>query len=233
MTGTTYRRALLGLAALCAGAAALALLLPGTSSAADPVLNAEVGPGFSISLQTSGGATVTHLDAGTYTINVQDKSPDHNFHLFGSGVEKKTNVDLVENVQWSVTFTDGTYQFHCDAHPGSMNGTFTVGAVQPPPPPPPAKPGTLKGTVGPGFKISLKTKSGSPVKKVKAGKYKILVADKASIHNFHLYGPGISKKTGIRFKGNATWTVTFKKGKTYRYRCDAHPTTMKGSFKGV
>lgn len=229
-----YRRALLGLAALCAGAAALALLLPGTSSAADPVLNAEVGPGFSISLQTFGGATVSHLAAGTYTINVQDKSPDHNFHLTGTGgVDQKTDVDLVENATWSVTFTDGTYTFKCDAHPGSMNGTFTVGAVQPPPPPPPAKPGTLKATVGPGFKISLKTKSGSPVKKVKAGKFKILVADKSKLHNFHLYGPGISKKTGIPFKGNATWTVTFKKGKTYRYRCDAHPTTMKGSFKGV
>lgn len=228
-----YRRALITLVGVCAAAAALALLLPGKSSAADPVLNGVVGPGFTISLQDANGATVTHLDPGTYTINVQDKAPEHSFHLTGPGVDQKTDVDLVENVTWSVTFTDGNYEFHCDAHP-SLNGSFTVGTVQPPPPPPPpAKPGTLKGTVGPAYKISLKTKAGKPVKKVKAGKYKIQVADKAKIHNFHLYGPGLSKKTGVSFKGNATWTVRFKKGKTYRYRCDAHPTTLKGSFKGV
>jgi plastocyanin len=233
VTGTMYRRALLALAAVSAAAAVLALLLPGTSSAADPVLNGVVGPGFTITLVDANGNTVSHLDPGAYTINVQDKASEHNFHLQGPGVDQKTSVDAVENVTWSVTFTDGTYTFVCDVH-ASMNGSFTVGTVQPPPPPPPpAKPGTLKGTVGPGFTISLKTKAGKRVTKVKAGKYKIAVADKASIHNFHLYGPGLSKKTGIPFKGSVTWTVTFKRGKTYRYRCDVHRTTMRGSFKGV
>lgn len=229
------RRALLALAAVCVGAATLALLLPGTSSAADPTLTADVGAGdaFTISLKDASGSNVTHLDPGNYTIVVHDRSTIHNFHLSGPGVDRKTDIDTVKDDSWSVTFTDGTYTFKCDLHP-SMNGSFTVGTPPPPPPPPPpAKPGTLKGTVGPGFTISLKTKAGKAVKKVKAGKYTIAVTDRSATHNFHLLGPGLSKKTGVSFKGKATWKVTFKKGKTYKFRCDVHPTTMKGSFKGT
>ncbi len=42
---------------------------------------------------------------------------------------------------------------------------------------------TLTGTVGPGFTISLKV-NGKAVKSLKAGTYKFVVADKASIHGF-------------------------------------------------
>jgi plastocyanin len=88
---------------------------------------------------------------------------------------------------------------------------------------------TLKGTDGPGFTISLK-KGTTKVTKVKAGKYKIVVKDLSNIHNFHLTGPGINKKTGVGAKGTFTWTVTLKKG-TYKYICDPHAAIMKGSFK--
>ena len=87
----------------------------------------------------------------------------------------------------------------------------------------------LVGTVGPGFTITL-TKSGAKVTKLKAGKYSITVNDLASVHNFHLTGPGVNKKTSIGGTGKTTWTVTLQKGKTYRYVCDAHPF-MTGSFK--
>ena len=40
-------------------------------------------------------------------------------------------------VTWTVTITDGTYTFICDAHPTQMKGSFTAGNVPPPPPPPP------------------------------------------------------------------------------------------------
>src|SRR5207342_3070585 len=43
----------------------------------------------------------------------------------------------------------------------------------------------LKGTVGPGYSISL-TKAGKKVKTLKAGTYKITVADKSPSHNFTL-----------------------------------------------
>jgi plastocyanin len=88
----------------------------------------------------------------------------------------------------------------------------------------------LAGTDGPGFTITLK-KSGTKVTKLKAGKYSITINDLASNHNFHLTGPGVNKKTSVGAKGKTTWTVTFRKGKTYRYVCDPHASSMKGSFK--
>jgi plastocyanin len=88
----------------------------------------------------------------------------------------------------------------------------------------------LLGTVGPGFTITL-TKSGAKVTKLKAGKYSITVNDRSSIHNFHLTGAGVNKKTTVGGTGKTTWTVTFQKGKTYRYVCDPHASSMKGSFK--
>jgi plastocyanin len=87
---------------------------------------------------------------------------------------------------------------------------------------------TLTGTVGPGFTITL-TQGGKKVGKLKAGKYVIKIADKSNIHNFHLTGPGVDKKTGVGFKGSVTWTVTLKKGK-YNYVCDPHASFMHGSF---
>jgi plastocyanin len=90
---------------------------------------------------------------------------------------------------------------------------------------------TLKGTVGPGFTITLKTKSGKKVKTLKAGRYTIKIADKSNFHNFHLKGPGVDKKTSVSFVGHKTWHVRFKKGKKYKYVCDIHLTTMHGKFK--
>jgi plastocyanin len=87
----------------------------------------------------------------------------------------------------------------------------------------------LKGTDGPGFTISLK-KGTTKVTKLKAGKYKIVIKDLSNIHNFHLTGPGINKKTGVGAQGTFTWTVTLKKG-TYKFICDPHAAIMKGTFK--
>jgi plastocyanin len=89
---------------------------------------------------------------------------------------------------------------------------------------------TLKGEVGPGFKIEV-TMGEKDVKTLKAGTYKIAVQDKASVHNFHLTGPGLNKKTSVSFTGKQTWTIKLKKG-TYTYQCDPHAALgMKGHFK--
>jgi plastocyanin len=88
---------------------------------------------------------------------------------------------------------------------------------------------TLNGTVGPGFTITL-TQGGKKVTTLKAGKYTIVVNDKASIHDFHLSGPGVNKTTSVSGKGTQTWKVTLKKG-TYKYMCDPHASFMHGSFK--
>ncbi|MBC7645050.1 MAG: cupredoxin domain-containing protein [Thermoleophilia bacterium] len=82
----------------------------------------------------------------------------------------------------------------------------------------------LSGTVGPGMSISVSKN------KVGHGKYTITVHDKSAAHNFHLTGPGVNKKTTVAEVATKTWKVTLKKG-TYRFVCDAHADTMKGSFK--
>src|SRR4051812_2973689 len=88
---------------------------------------------------------------------------------------------------------------------------------------------TLTGTDGPGFSITLK-KGKTKVTRLKAGKVKIVIKDLSNIHNFHLTGPGLNKKTGVGAKGTFTWRVTLKKG-TYKFVCDPHAAIMKGSFK--
>ena len=90
----------------------------------------------------------------------------------------------------------------------------------------------LVGTDGPGFTITL-TKAGKKVTSVKAGKYTLSVNDKSAIHNFHLTGPGVNVKTTVPLVGTRTFTVTLRKGATYRFVCDPHASSMKGSFKAL
>jgi len=52
-----------------------------SAGAAGETLKGVVGPGSTITLKTSGGNTVTKVDAGTYTFAIQDLADDHNFHL--------------------------------------------------------------------------------------------------------------------------------------------------------
>jgi plastocyanin len=93
-----------------------------------------------------------------------------------------------------------------------------------------AKSSGLTGEVGPGYSIEVK-KGNKDLKTIKAGTYRIKVEDKASIHNFHLKGPGLNKKTGVSFMGETTWTIKLKPG-TYTYQCDVHAASgMKGHFK--
>jgi plastocyanin len=91
----------------------------------------------------------------------------------------------------------------------------------------------LTGESGPGFTVEVKTSAGKDVKKLKAGTYVIKVEDKSSIHNFHLFGPGVNKTTSVDGTGEKTWTVKLKPG-TYTYQCDVHASSgMKGTFKVV
>jgi plastocyanin len=83
---------------------------------------------------------------------------------------------------------------------------------------------TLTGTVGPGFTITMSKKT------VKAGTYVITIHDLASIHDFHLTGPGVNKKTSVPAVGTTKWTVKLKKG-TYKFVCDPHIAIMHGVLK--
>lgn len=204
--------------------------------AADGTLLASVGPGLTISLTTSAGTPVTRLDPGTYDIQIDDRSAEHNFRLFGAGgVNAGTEIEFVGMRTITVTLGNGDFTFVCDAHAYDMLGQFTVGSGGPNPPPPPpgggggAGSGKLVGTVGPGATISLR-KGATKVKTLKAGSYTITVRDRSPIHDFHLTGPGVNRKTGVGYVGTRTWKVTVRKG-LYRFYCDPHERAMRGSFR--
>ena len=79
------------------------------------------------------------------------------------------------------------------------------------------------------YQISLTDSSGAKVTHVDPGQYTISVHDFATLHDFHLSGPGVDQATEVETTVQTTWNVTFTDG-TYRFRCDAHPTLMRGSF---
>jgi plastocyanin len=219
---------------LAAGTAMAALASPSIALAQTKLIGTVADPG-TITLRTEAGAAVTDLPAGTYTIEVRDQSINHNFHLSGPGVDQRTDVEAIATQTWTVTLQDrARYTFVCDPHNTVMRGSFTTGGGPPTPPPPPAtRPPTLTATVGPGATISLRTSRGARVTRLKAGRYRIVVRDRSRMHNFHLFGPGVNKRTTVRFRGSTTWTVTFRKGRTYRFVCDPHARRMKGSFRAT
>ena len=110
--------------------AVLGAALVGSALAAEVKLRGSVGPGFTISLRDATGASVTGstLAAGTYEIEVEDKSDAHNFHLTGPGVDVSTGIEETGSKSVKVTLQDGQYTFVCDPHATSMKGAFRVGA---------------------------------------------------------------------------------------------------------
>jgi plastocyanin len=87
----------------------------------------------------------------------------------------------------------------------------------------------LRGSVGPGFDISLSTADGSPASTVDPGSYELEVEDLSSAHNFHLAGPGVDVSTEVAEEGTQTFSVELTTG-TYSFVCDPHAGAMFGSF---
>jgi plastocyanin len=212
----SHRMGGVGVKPLVASALVALLGAVGSARADNGTLVGDVGQGdaFVISLTDSTGAKVTHLNPGTYTLLVHDRSSFHNFDLNGPGVSAATDVDGVGDKTFTVTFVDGTYFFQCDPHSSQMRGQFTVGTVTTPPPPtttpkPSSGPATvLAGSIGPGARFSLSPSSG-----LAAGTFRITISDRSAADGFRLAGPGVARSTGVKFKGSVTWRVTLKAGK--------------------
>jgi plastocyanin len=98
-----------------------------SSTSTSTKLAASVGPGFDISLTLPNGDQITSLRPGTYTIDVDDQSDIHNFHLTGpGGVDETTGVSETGKTTWTVTLVDGKYHYQCDPHASEMSGDFEV-----------------------------------------------------------------------------------------------------------
>jgi plastocyanin len=193
-----------------------ALVLPSAVAQADnPKLVAVVGTNdaFVISLRDGNGNAVTQLAPGTYDIAVSDRSESHNFHPKGPGVDQSTPIGEKQETTWTVTIGDGRYTYVCDAHSTQMRGYFLAGALTPI---------AFTGSVGPKKSISLRPKSALP------GPAIVTVNDRSKTDNFHLTGPGVNKKTGVKTRGKVTWTVTLQPG-VYSYRSDK-TKKLRGSF---
>ena len=89
---------------------------------------------------------------------------------------------------------------------------------------------TLVGTDGPGYTINLKQGT-KAVKTLKAGTYKFVIHDKASLHGWSLDGPhGFAKDISpVPFTGTKTVTLKLKAG-SYKFYCPAHESIMFGHF---
>jgi plastocyanin len=93
---------------------------PGTA------LKGTVGPGFEIRLETADGEPVSTLSAGSYELEIEDLSSAHNFHLTGTAVDISTEVAEEGTETVTVDLQPGTYEFVCDPHASTMNGSVEV-----------------------------------------------------------------------------------------------------------
>jgi hypothetical protein len=205
----------------------------------------------------SQGRTPPTIPPGTYTIRVVDDAVTHNFHLTGPGVDQTTPVDDLQTSTWTVTFQPGsTYRFQCDVHAdfmyaafqtsgtgsstsggssggtsgGSSGGTSSGGTSSggSSSGPQTTLRGTLTGAVSAAGKLTLGF-GGKPVAKLKAGRYKITVADKSRTKGFAIQPKGHSAITasGVSFVGTHSVTVNFTAGQWTFY---ASPGGTKHAF---
>jgi plastocyanin len=230
--------------------AVLTAAVAATAEAQVTRLQAEVGPGYAISVKDVSGNPIRTLPAGSYELVVSDRSEEHNFHLTGPGVDVSTEVEFVGEKTFSITVTDGIYRFVCDPHADRMRGSFDVGVgaggdsgdgyaggsggssgsgggTAP------AKPSVPVGsrlalTVGPGFTITLRSGGGQAIRRLAPGGYTVVARDRSDLHNAHLTGSGVNRKTTVPFVGTTTWKISIRAG-TLRFVCDPHKQAMKGS----
>jgi plastocyanin len=175
---------------------------------ADDELHGVAGTDFAIALVDRDFMPLGKVAAGTYTIAVDDRSPDHDFHLKGPGVDVTTTLGEVAKKSFTVKLQPGTYTFFCDPHTLTMFASFKVPAA-------PVTVRPLAARLTAAGKVTLTT-AGSAVRSLKAGTYAVTVRDDSRTLGFRLVGRGVSKTTGTRFRGTAKWRVTLRVG-TYRY----------------
>jgi hypothetical protein len=89
---------------------------------------------------------------------------------------------------------------------------------------------TFYGTVGPSSTIVLKRANGTVVMNASRGNKTFVIRDRSASHNFHLYGPGVDRRTGVAFMGTRTWSPVLLRVGRYTIVCDRHPSTMFRRF---
>ena len=177
---------MMSLPRLLAATCVAVLALTGVAGADGDAAQRHRRAGFAIALTDGSGAAVSTSIPGTFTLTVDDKSDEHNFHLQGpGGVDVATEVEGVGTKTFTVPLVDGKYTFVCDAHPARMKGTFTVG-TQATEPPPTAGPSRLALTVASKV-VTLTTPAGKRVNAL-AGPAVITARDRSALRGVRLGG---------------------------------------------
>ena len=184
---------------------ALALVLIASGpDADDPArLVATVGPGFTIDLGDANGDHVDSVIAGRYEVLVHDRSDMHNFVLGNKATGARpvsTTIEFVGDQTFTVDLAPGSYGYACSPHFQTMNGSLTVVARR------------LTASVGANAVFLSATR-------LPPGSYRLAVTDQSRSRNFHLIGPGVDRRTGMRFTGKVTWNLPLAAG-TYRFGSD-------------
>lgn len=96
---------------------------PPSSSPGTPVTPASKllltsGPGFAITLKTTGGKTVKAMKTGMYTVVVRDRGRIHDAHVIAPGYNRRTSpLTYTGSQAWKVKLAKaGTFRFLCDPH---------------------------------------------------------------------------------------------------------------------
>ncbi len=82
------------------------------------------------------------------------------------------------------------------------------------------------------FVIRLTFANGRRVTSIPPGRYRLVVHDYSSMHNFALGSQTQNKRlitTGVRWQGTKTYTLVLSPGR-YAYACSVHFRTMNGTF---
>ena len=155
---------------------------------------------------------MTQLDPGDYSITIKNLSlaQEHNFHLTGPGVDMASAFDN-NTVTWDVTLRGRHLQLPVRRAPDADEGLLPRRRRAAPAPS--AEEADRQGR--PEEDDLAEEGHGAAVKTLVAGRYKVVVTDATKADNFHLTGPGVNKKTGVKFRGAATWTLTFKAGQVH------------------
>jgi hypothetical protein len=123
--------------------------------------------------------------------------------------------------------------YRADAYITALTGQSAPPPTPDPLPLPPVP--TLYASIGGAHTISLMTKAGKPVGVLDSGPYRFVVRDRSTQDNFHLTGPDIDRRTGLRFRGTVTWRVDIGRstpyGSRYVYSSDRRGARLRKSFR--
>jgi hypothetical protein len=85
-----------------------------------------VGPTRTIALKRADGTLVRRVPAGLHRFVIRDRSTQHNFHLLGGGLHRRTGVAFIGRRIWTgVRIRRGViYTYFCEPHPEDMTRRF-------------------------------------------------------------------------------------------------------------